>query len=239
MYLQQARAGKQWKIATIRGHDVKVSLFFLGLVALFVFMGLNSASVFFHQLMWAPVLFLSILLHELGHAAATKKCGFGTSEIILHGLGGVAINRRGHTSPKQGMFISLAGPAVTLLLAVVFLPLLIAYQVAVGPEATGAITVLGHFLSLMVLVNFFLLIFNLLPIFPLDGGQTLMHFLRRKKGQSEAMLLATKISLGTLVVSGFLTLMLFPGGGFFILLIFGLLGFANWQTLQQLTGRRR
>ena len=231
MNAQQLMAGKQWKIATIRGHDIRVSPLFLLLIGLFVFMGLNSASDFFYQLMWAPVLFFSILLHELGHAAASKKCGFGTSKIILHGFGGVAISRRSRTKPKDGMFIALAGPAVTLLLALGFLGAYTGYGAATGGES---LTVLGHFLFLMVLANFFWFFLNMLPIYPLDGGQTVMHFLRgRGAGSNEATAKTAKISMVALALSAFLALVIFQVGGFFILIIFGFLGYMNWQILQR------
>ena len=231
MNAQTLMAGTNWKIADIGGHDVRISPFFLLLLALFVFMGLNSASDFFYQLMWAPVLFFSILLHELGHAFASKKCGFGTSTIILHGFGGVAINRRGHTKPKDGMFIALAGPAVTLGLAVVFLGGLLGYGALTGGES---LTVLGHFLWLMVIANFFWLFLNLLPIYPLDGGQTLMHFFRKKGAHTnQATARTAKVSLIAIGITALLTLAVFQIGGFFIIIIFAYLGYMNWQIMQQ------
>ena len=235
MYLRQATAGKNWKIATMSGHDVHVSPFFLILIGLFVFMGLNSSADFFYQLMWAPVLFFSILFHELGHAAATKKCGFGTSKIILHGFGGVAISRRGHTKPNQGMFIALAGPGVTLIMALLSLAGLMAYGFLTGGEpANLAVSVLGHFLLLMTLANVFWLILNLLPIYPMDGGQTMMHFLRKRGArQNEAIVKSAKISLVAIGITAFLTLALFQVGGFLIIIIFAMFGYMNWQILQQ------
>ncbi len=233
MNAQQLASGTHWKIGTFRGHDIRVSPFFLVLIGLFVFMGLNEFSRLPYQLMWAPVLFFSILLHELGHAAATKKCGFGTSKIILHGFGGVAISRRSHTKPKDGMFIALAGPAVTGLLAFGFLGALIGYGVFTGGES---LTVLGHFLWLMVLANFFWLILNLLPIYPMDGGQTLMYFFRKKgAGQGTALVKTAKVSLVTIIITGLLAILVIPGG-FLIFIIFAFMGYMNWQILQQAKG---
>ncbi len=233
MNARQLTAGKQWKIATIRGHGVHISPFFLLLIGLFIFMGLQSFDRLPYQLMWAPVLFFSILLHELGHAAATKKCGFGTSKIILHGFGGVAISRRGHTKPKDGMFIALAGPAVTGALAIGFLGALFGYGALTGGES---LTVLGHFLFLMVLANVVWLVLNLLPIYPLDGGQTLMHFFRKKgAGQGTALAKSAKVSLAAIVVTALLTFIVLPGG-FFVFIIFAYLGYMNWQILQQAKG---
>lgn len=231
MNAQQLMSGKNWKLGTLRGHDIRVSPFFLILIGVFVFMGLNSASDFVYQLMWAPVIFFSLMLHELGHAAATKKCGFGTSTILLHGFGGVAISRRGYTKPRDGMFIALAGPAMTFLLALIFVPAFIGYTVVTGGES---LTVLGHFFALMALANIFWLVFNLLPIYPMDGGQTLMHFFRRGgKGENQAIVKAAKVSMVTLGITGFLTLIFFQQGGIFILFFFAYFGYMNWKILQQ------
>lgn len=229
-----ATQGKTWELPRIRGHKIEVSPFFLIICGLFVLIGLNSYTNFLHQLMWAPVLFFSILLHELGHAAATKHHGFGTSRIVLHGMGGVAISKRGHTSPKQGMSISLAGPAVTAALAIVFGIIYLLVGPLLASTGNYALSVVLFFIQLMAVANLFLLILNLLPVFPLDGGQTLMHFLRRKSSEVAALEKALKVSLGTIAVVGVLVLLLFPGSGIFILFIFAMLGYSNWKTLEQI-----
>lgn len=237
MDARQLTAGKQWKLPDIRGHDVRVSVWFAAIVGLFVFLGLHAWEQLPYQLMWAPVLFFSILLHELGHAAATKKCGYGTSKIILHGFGGVAMNRRSRTPPKDGMHIALAGPAVTLLLAVVFSGLWFGYRTFVGTELPVALDVIGYFLGLMAVANIFWFVLNMLPIYPLDGGQTTMHFFRKRgDGRSKATVKMAKVSLGTVVVIGVLTLVamaLLPIRGLFIFFILAFLGYMNWQTLQR------
>ena len=235
MNARQLTAGKNWKLPDIRGHEVRVSVWFLAIVGFFVFAGLHSFDLLAYQLMWAPVLFFSILLHELGHAAATKKCGYGTSQIVLHGFGGVAISRRPQNSPpKNGMFIALAGPAVTLVLAVVFVGLWYGFRVGFGAEVPMALDVVGHFLWLMALANVFWFVLNMLPIYPLDGGQTLMHFFRKQGDHSrKATVKAAKVSMGTLAVVGLLALFALPGRGILILIILGFLGYMNWQILQQ------
>ena len=234
MNAQQLMAGKQWTLGKIRGHEISISPIFLVLIGVFVFLGLNSLSQLPYQLMWAPVLFGSILLHELGHAAATKKCGFGTSTIILHGFGGVAISRRSNEKPKDGIFIALAGPAVTAILAVASGLLWLGFGLVAGPEPPMALSVIGHFLGLMTLANIFWLVLNLLPIHPLDGGQALMNFFRKKgKSRAKATAQAAKVSLVAIGVTALITLFVFQVGGLFLILIFGYLGYMNYQILQQ------
>lgn len=237
MNARSLTAGKSWSLPDIRGHDVEVSIWFLGIVAFFILMPLRSFEQLPYQVMWAPVLFFSILLHELGHAAATKKLGFGTSKIILHGFGGVAMNRRGHTPPKKGMYISLAGPAVTLVLAVIFGGLWFGYRALVGVEVATALDAVGYFLGLMAAANVVWFILNMLPIYPLDGGQTMMHYFRKKgAGSNEATAKAAKVSLATIGGVGLLFLVasaVLPIRGFLVLIIFGFLGYMNWKVLQR------
>lgn len=222
--------GTTWRLGTFRGHEISVSPLFLALIGLFVFIGLRGPENFFHQLMWAPVLFFSVVLHELGHAAASKHYGFGTSKIVLHGLGGVAISRGGNRTPTQGIVVALAGPAVTLAIAVVALGLYLTY---LGPLGGSTATVLGFLLWLTMAANFFWFVFNILPIFPMDGGQAVMNWLRRKKSQQAALETSLKVSMGALVAAGLVTLVLFQGGGIFILMILGFLGYQNWQIMEQ------
>ena len=85
-------------------------------------MGLFVASFYNQQqglryaLLWAPVLFLSVLLHELAHAATIAAFGYGASQIVLSGMGGVTINQR-RALPWQDTLISAAGPASSFLVA--------------------------------------------------------------------------------------------------------------------------
>src|ERR1043166_9353466 len=102
-------------LGTIFGTTVALDFSFLILIVFFVFssteqMGMPGA------LLWAPVILISILFHELAHAAMIGILGHGSSEIILEGIGGVTINQR-QSRPWQDMIISAAGPAASFLLA--------------------------------------------------------------------------------------------------------------------------
>ncbi len=114
--------------------------------------------------------FFSILLHELGHALAFRKFG-ASSFITLHGMGGTtaSFNAQGLTD-RQHIFVSLAGPLSQLIL--LGLPALVA-NYYYGPYGQ-----LGYFLSTMIFINVGWALVNLLPIYPLDGGQVLHRLLR-------------------------------------------------------------
>jgi stage IV sporulation protein FB len=124
------------------------------------------------QLMSAGIIIIigilaSILLHELGHMLAARLWKVGTAEIEIGGLGGVA--RFSSSLPRSVLartVVYLAGPAANLLLWQGF-GLLTAEAWAIGKP------MLGIALGTLSLINFWLLVFNLLPSYPLDGGHTL------------------------------------------------------------------
>jgi Zn-dependent protease len=120
--------------------------------------------------------FLSILLHELGHAVVAMRNGIGISGIDLWMFGGVAKLERDSKSPGEEFRVAVAGPAVTLLIALVCFG---AGALISGPDEVerasrfevgeygGAVAVLGY----LAFINALVLVFNLIPGFPLDGGR--------------------------------------------------------------------
>ncbi|MDM7324392.1 MAG: site-2 protease family protein [Thermus sp.] len=104
-------------------------------------------------------LFLSVLLHELGHALTARHFGIGTKRITLWLLGGVAQMEKIPREPQKELWIALAGPGVSFTLALFF---------SLARVETGALGFLTHYLTL---VNLMLGLFNLLPALPLDGGR--------------------------------------------------------------------
>lgn len=125
----------------------------------------------------ALLFFGSIALHELGHALEARRSGIGVDGIDLWFFGGVAKLSRDTSSPGEELRVAGAGPAVSLALALGFYALavvlggaaeardVIGYQA----DATGSVAVL--LCANMAVVNAALLVFNLVPAFPLDGGR--------------------------------------------------------------------
>jgi Zn-dependent protease len=120
--------------------------------------------------------FVSLVMHELGHALAARREGIEISGIDLWLFGGVAKMARDTSSPGAEFKIAVAGPLVTLVLVVVFLGLSALVQsgsaldvarFAGDAEASPTLALLGTLAS----INLMLLIFNLIPAFPLDGGR--------------------------------------------------------------------
>ena len=124
----------------------------------------------------AAVFFASIVLHELGHALVARRNGISTSGIDLWFFGGVAKLDRDTRSPGEEFRISAAGPAMTAVIVVV------AGLLAVALSSPGEVLDSARFadvevspvialLSWLATINLFLLVFNLVPAFPLDGGR--------------------------------------------------------------------
>ncbi|WP_038047578.1 CBS domain-containing protein [Thermus caliditerrae] len=142
-------------------------------------------------------LFLSVLLHELGHALAAGRLGIGTRRITLWLLGGVAQMERIPREPLKELWIALAGPAVSFTLALLFR--------LVRTEA-GALGFLTHYLAL---INLMLGLFNLLPALPLDGGRVYRALLALRKPYLRATRQAVALSQGVALALGLFGLLVF------------------------------
>ena len=162
---------------------VDVSWFFVLFLIIWSFSGYygdvfpgEDGKAFALATITALLFFLSILLHELGHAVVAIRNGIPITGIDLWMFGGVAKLERDTDSPGVEFRVAVAGPLVTLVIAVVCFGAAVAisgmsaaedassFQVANFSEATA---VLGHLAS----INIFVLLFNLIPGFPLDGGR--------------------------------------------------------------------
>ncbi|MFP5388525.1 MAG: site-2 protease family protein [Thermoleophilia bacterium] len=152
--------------------------------------GLTPAAAYGLGLLSALLLFASILLHELGHAIVARRHGVEIEEIDLWLLGGVA---RMSSYPKAAgdeLRFALAGPGVTLAIAFLFASIDVALP-ASAPRALTAVVVYQLF------VNAAILVFNLLPAFPLDGGRVARALIwRQTKDLLRATTLAASVGRG-------------------------------------------
>jgi Zn-dependent protease len=135
--------------------------------------GLSKATYAVMGVVAAVVFFCSILLHELGHALVARRNGMKIEGITLWLFGGVAQFRETFKSPGSEFRIGIAGPAVSFVLGVAF----------IGAAAlTTFSTALNGTLFWLGYINLFLLLFNLLPALPLDGGRLLRSALWKARG---------------------------------------------------------
>ena len=175
-------------------------------------------------------IFISILLHELGHAWAGRLFGLETRAIEINGLGGLCYFER--SLPKSvwaRTVINLAGPFANLVLWWAF-----GFAAAWAGASGGGLA--WTVMTTLATANFLLLVFNLLPAFPLDGGRVLEAWLSLLMGS----IWSTRVVavLGLVVAAG-IAYFAFPRY-IFLLLLAALLAMQNWQILQSMGffGRR-
>ncbi len=216
----------RWRLFKIWGNEIFMEPVFLALIAFFVFSGVNNSAQLVSGLLIAPVLFFGLLWHELGHAITTKKMGYGNSQIVMQGMGAVAISRRpANTPPKKAALISVMGPLFSLSITLVF-GLIYAFV------PMGEIPLLKEFVYKMAMYNGVWAVFNLLPINPLDGGHIMLAGFRGLfKNDRKAYLTTAYVSLGVLAV---LALVANAYIGFMGIIIAVMVGFTNIQIIQQL-----
>jgi stage IV sporulation protein FB len=231
---------------TLAGFPVRVHPLFW-LIA--VLLGYSSGDLV-QILVWVVVVFVSILVHELGHALAFRRYGL-SSQIVLHFAGGLTIpqsTRWGSQwanvalGPNQNIFISLAGPGAGFILAAlvsagVYLvggSILTTRLFGVIPLPAMALlpfggSVLNIFVTALLWVNIFWGFINLLPVYPLDGGSVTRNILLQTDPVD-----GVRKSLWVSVIAG----ALIAFAAFFFLrslymaFLFGFLAFQSYQSLQ-------
>jgi Zn-dependent protease/predicted transcriptional regulator len=183
-----------WRVGRIAGIDVDVHATF-ALLILYVAIveyqqSRNVASVAL-TVAFVLVVFASILAHEFGHALTARRFGVATRGITLLPIGGVARLDRLPSKPQQELAIAIAGPLVSLAIALVlYLVLRISGTpvVVADLDSSG-----GGFLARVMWVNLAVVLFNLLPAFPMDGGRVLRASLAIKLGTVRATTIAARI----------------------------------------------
>lgn len=173
-------------------------------------------------------IFGSILLHELGHAAAGRLFKTRVTHIELTGLGGIA--HFGSSLPRgviPRVAIYLAGPAVNIALYYLFTQLV--------PMAGAAKPMLALVLFQLAMINYFLAIFNLLPAYPLDGGHTLDAILGKPLGGIWAQRIVSALGIAVAVLVGLYAVQFLSGSIFMLLIAFIILEH-NWAAFKQVGG---
>jgi Zn-dependent protease/CBS domain-containing protein len=170
-----------YRIGRIAGTDIKVHVTFLLLVGLWAVRGYDEGGTggAVAAALALIALFACILLHEFGHILMARRYGVRTPDVILLPIGGVARLERIPDVPRQELLIALAGPAVTLAIIVglYFLLTLSGIQPRIGQLSPE-----DPFLAQLLIVNLYLLLFNLIPAFPMDGGRVLRALLASRLG---------------------------------------------------------
>ncbi|HKY53923.1 MAG TPA: site-2 protease family protein [Anaerolineales bacterium] len=197
----------QWKLGRFAGIDVYVHATFIlliGWVAYNYWLEFRDWGQVLIGILFILALFICVVLHEYGHALTARKYGIKTRDITLYPIGGVARLERIPDHPLEELWVALAGPAVNLVISA----LLIMYLVLTNNTASILNLDLseGSFLQRLLAVNVSLVLFNLIPAFPMDGGRILRALLALKLEYTHATQIAAYIGQGFALLFGLIGL---------------------------------
>lgn len=185
------------------GIPIRLHWTFYTIVPIWIITNSSSIAKFQELALIVIALSISVLLHEIGHCILALKNKCPVSEIILTPIGGIAKLTRLPEDPREEIQIAIAGPLVSFFLGLSSF-ILFKFTTMLG------IQLFATLLFILFIINTALLLFNLIPAFPMDGGRVFRAYLSNKKGRLEATRIAAK------------------AGNFFALL-FGLYGLFNSQ----------
>ncbi|HLW65332.1 MAG TPA: M50 family metallopeptidase [Gemmataceae bacterium] len=195
---------RSWKIGRVFGIDIYIHWSFVILFFLAIWQySPHGVAPTVLTLLLVPALLLFVLLHEYGHALTARMFGIGTRDITLYPLGGVARLEKMSEVPIEEIIISLAGPAVNLVLAILFGLSFLALGfdgTLLGDLKNGGPTSVPEYLFLLTIMNVGLLLFNLIPAFPMDGGRIFRAFLALFLPRIAATKVAVGVGMGFAVL---------------------------------------
>lgn len=202
-----------WSFPLLRvsGIQIKVHITFLLILALGAFWGAPYGPVAMgFGVLLMLLLFLCVTLHELGHSVAAQRFGIEVKEILLLPVGGLAVLSRNPTRPLHELIIALAGPLVNVVIALVLLAVaglgaafdLFRVTDLRPSESIFATPSVSSAILWLIQSNILLVVFNMIPAFPLDGGRVLRAVLAMAVGMPKATRIATTVGKVIAVLLG-------------------------------------
>ena len=143
------------------------------------------------------LVFLCVVLHELGHALAARRYGVRTRDITLLPIGGIARLERMPDKPSQELVVAVAGPAVNVVIAVALGLVLHSLQ-----RPFVDLLMRGSLLESLLAVNVWMILFNMIPAFPMDGGRVLRSLLAMRLPFERATRIASGVGQFVALVFG-------------------------------------
>ncbi len=188
-----------YRITRIAGIDVKVHWTFLILLAWMFFSYYRETDQVVTAL-WGVgfvlLIFGCVVLHEFGHALAARRFGIATRDITMLPIGGIAQLEHMPERPKEELIVALAGPAVNVLIAAGLYVYLVASGQFVDMQEManeGVALTPSLFARDLLAANVLLVVFNLIPAFPMDGGRVLRALLAMRWDRAKATRLAAGV----------------------------------------------
>lgn len=193
-------------IGKLFGSEIRIHVTFLLLLA---WIGIShyqqgGAQAAVQGLAFILALFACVVAHEFGHALAARRYGIRTPDITLLPIGGLARLERMPEKPGQEIVVALAGPAVNVVIAAA---LILTMNTRFDFEALQSLDNPAlDFMMRLASVNIFLVLFNLIPAFPMDGGRVLRAVLALWYPRPRATNIAARIGQALAFVFGFVGL---------------------------------
>ena len=195
-----------WSLTVGRlwGIRIRIHFLFILLPAFMFLRGLTSVGIdhaLYFVLPCVVILLAIVFLHELGHCFGCRMVGGAADDVLMWPLGGLAFTQPPH-HPTARLVTTSAGPAVNVVLCLILLPVLWFGNVELGSLLNPFARELPHaastgvwYAAITFKISYWLLLFNLLPIFPFDGGRLLHELLWFKVGSYSATMIATMVGL--------------------------------------------
>lgn len=183
-----------FKLGRFLGIDIFIHFTFpilLTVIGLAHWMPGRSLGAALGGVLFFALIFLCVLLHEYGHALMARCFGVGTRDITLLPIGGVARLERIPEKPMEEMLVALAGPAMNVLIALALAAWLTLEHAWEPLSALGIAE--GGMIERLLAVNVGLVLFNMLPAFPMDGGRVLRAALAMNMDYARATSIAAKV----------------------------------------------
>lgn len=228
-------------LGSVSGIKIKVHWTFLLLIVWIVFeelkQGGTTEGVLFN-VTFVITVFACVVLHELGHALSARRFGVTTKKITLLPIGGMASLDKIPESPKQELIVAIAGPLVNIIIAFL-LYFLIPFEEYLHSGINNTFEVLNdftwqNFVFYLFVVNIGLVLFNMIPAFPMDGGRVFRALLAMRMDRVKATQIASNIGQSFAVVFLLLGLLYSPILIFIALFIF-LAAYGENQIVQHLS----
>ncbi|MDR1271004.1 MAG: site-2 protease family protein [Planctomycetaceae bacterium] len=202
---------------------------------------INNMSFFFVRIaLWVAAAFVSILVHELGHALVFRHVYRVPSQIIFHGMGGMTVpfishqKRYGFFGLLYEIFLSAAGPLAGFVLAGFFILISLSIQSGetffendIVHNGLNVRSIIDVFIFNVVSISIFWGIFNLLPIYPMDGGQIsreFFSFISPRNGVANSLILS-------MITAILFAVLAFQFGLMLVALLFAYFAYQNYQEL--------
>lgn len=183
--------GSSFKIGSAFGIDIKVHWTFFLLLVFFAYVGYGASGSVAGAMVTTAIilaLFVCVLLHEFGHSLVAQRLGIEIPDITLLPLGGVARLKTLPERPVDEVKIAVAGPIVNVVLAPIFLGVgaVLGATLLALPNPVSGVDSVGKAFVYLGYINIALVVFNMIPAFPMDGGRVLRGLLATRLGPVRA-----------------------------------------------------